>query len=120
MEIPKFNETFIPILEVLSNGEVLHHRKLIQRVESEFYSELSDNLKHQLTKSGERLIENRIAWGKSYLKKGGLVHYPKRGFVQITDQGKNVRKEKLHERGGFEQQLIETVLRPECISKLPR
>src|SRR5690606_7209165 len=25
---------------------------------------------------------------KSYLKKGGLVHYPQRGYVQITEKGK--------------------------------
>jgi len=40
------------------------------------------------TKSGEILIRNRIAWGKSYLKKGGFVNYPKRGMVQITQKGK--------------------------------
>jgi len=44
-------------------------------------------LKDQTTKSGDRLIENRIAWGKSYLKKGGYVHYPTRGHVQITEKG---------------------------------
>lgn len=39
------------------------------------------------TKSGEILINNRIAWGKSYLKKGGYIHYPSRGNVQITEKG---------------------------------
>ena len=47
----------------------------------------------QTTKSGELLIENRINWGKSYLKKGGLVHYPQRGFVQIAEKGKAVNNE---------------------------
>jgi restriction system protein len=35
------------------------------------------------------LIDNRIAWGKSYLKKGGYITFPQRGFVQITEKGKN-------------------------------
>jgi restriction system protein len=87
MNLPKFNETFMPILEVLSDGEAIHHRELIKRVRDRYYSHLPQELLQQHTKSGEILIENRIAWGKSYLKKGGLVHYPKRGMVQITDAG---------------------------------
>lgn len=88
MELPKFNETFLPILEVLSDEKILKGRDMIKIVEEKYYSDLPDELLSQTTKSGDRLIENRIAWGKSYLKKGGLVHYPKRGYIQITEKGK--------------------------------
>lgn len=93
MDIPKFNETFLPILEVLKNGEVIKSRELLNQVEERFYSNLPKSLLDKKTKSGDRLIENRIGWGKSYLKKGGLVHYPRRGMVQITEKGKSVREE---------------------------
>jgi len=93
MELPKFNETFIPILEVLKDGQIIKGRDLIRVVEERFYSELPKELLEQTTKSGDRLIENRIAWGKSYLKKGGLVHYPQRGYVQITEKGKTAKAE---------------------------
>jgi restriction system protein len=89
MEIPKFNETFIPILEVLKDGRVLKSRALIEEVKQRFYSGLSEDQLKQETKSGELLIDNRIAWGKSYLKKGGFISFPERGLVQITDKGKN-------------------------------
>ena len=95
MSLPKFNETFLPILEVLKDGELISGRALLQIVEEKFYSDLPAELLAQTTKSGERLIENRIAWGKSYLKKGGLVHYPQRGFVQITDKGKEAKPDTL-------------------------
>jgi restriction system protein len=95
MDLPKFNETFIPILEVLSDGEIITGRELIKKVEEKFYSHLPDDLLSEVTKSGERLLENRIAWGKSYLKKGGLVHYPQRGHVQITTKGKEAKAENL-------------------------
>ncbi len=88
VDLPKFNETFLPILEVLADGRVLKGRELLREVEERFYSDLPEELLRQTTKSGGRLIENRISWGKSYLKKGGLVHYPQRGQVQITDKGK--------------------------------
>lgn len=89
MEIPKFDETFIPILEVLKEGKVLRSRELIEEVKTKFYSGLSEEQLKQETKSGDLLIDNRIAWGKSYLKKGGYITFPQRGFVQITEKGKN-------------------------------
>ncbi len=89
MEIPKFDETFIPILEVLKDNKIYKSRELIEAVKTKFYSELSDVQLKQETKSGDLLIDNRIAWGKSYLKKGGYITFPQRGFVQITEKGKN-------------------------------
>lgn len=88
IEIPKFHETFIPILKVLENGETLHTRELYKLVIDKFYSNLSKEQLEQKTKSGDTLIINRIAWGKSYLKKGGFIEFPKRGLVRITDKGK--------------------------------
>lgn len=88
MEIPKFDETFIPILEVLKKGKVYKTRELIEEVKSKFYSGLSDDQLKVETKSGDLLIDNRIAWGKSYLKKGGYIFFPERGLVQITEKGK--------------------------------
>lgn len=88
MELPKFHETFIPILEILSDGKTLHHRDLLNKVVEKYYSDLPVELLNEKTKSGEKLILNRIAWGKSYLKKAGYIIYPERGFVQITEKGK--------------------------------
>lgn len=89
MEIPKFDETFLPILEVLKNGKIFKSRELIKEVRIKFYSGLSEDQLKQKTKSGDLLIDNRIAWGKSYLKKGGYISFPERGHVQITDKGKS-------------------------------
>jgi restriction system protein len=89
MEIPKFDETFIPILEILKTGKVYKTRELIEEVKSKFYSGLTDEQLKEETKSGDLLIDNRIAWGKSYLKKGGYISFPARGHVQITEKGKS-------------------------------
>ena len=89
MEIPKFDETFIPILEVLKDGKVYKHRELIEAVKAKFYSDLTEEQLKEETKSGDLLIDNRIGWGKTYLKKGGYVESPQRGLVQITEKGRN-------------------------------
>ena len=90
-EIPKFHETFNPILEILQNGEMIHTREMQRLVIEKYYADLPGELLNEKTKSGEVLINNRIAWGKSYLKKGGYIHYPERGYVQITEKGREQR-----------------------------
>jgi restriction system protein len=94
-ELPKFHETFNPILEILSNGQVMYYRDLLKTVVDKYYSNLPKELLDQKTKSGDLLILNRIAWGKSYLKKGGYIIFPERGMVQITEKGKKSINEKL-------------------------
>ena len=89
IELPKFHETFNPILDILSDGKTIHTREMQEKVIQKYYSNLSKELLEEKTKSGEILINNRIAWGKSYLKKGGYIHYPERGHVQITQKGLN-------------------------------
>lgn len=87
LEIPKFHETFNPILEILSDGKTIHTREMQKLVIEKYYSQLPNELLEKKTKSGEILINNRIAWGKSYLKKGGYIEYPERGHLKITDKG---------------------------------
>lgn len=87
-EIPKFHETFLPILDVLSTGEILHYQELYKRVKQKFYSHLPDNLLTQKTKTGQILIHNRMGWAKSYMKEGSYISQPERAMVQITDKGK--------------------------------
>lgn len=87
LEIPKYNETFNPILEILKNEDVIHRRELIKNVINKYYLGLPKELLEEKIKSGDILIENRIAWGISYLKQSDYIKYPKRGFVQITSKG---------------------------------
>lgn len=89
IEIPKFHETFNPILDVLSNGQTIHTREMQRLVIEKYYAALPNELLSEKTKSGEILINNRIAWEKSYLKKGGYIVYPERGNVKITEKGLN-------------------------------
>jgi len=57
-DLPKFQETFNPILEILSNGQIIHHRELLKKVLEKYYSELPKELLDLKTKSGEPLILN--------------------------------------------------------------
>jgi len=96
MDLPKYHETFIPILKILNDGKAIHINELRKRVRDQFYSNLSQELLTLKTKSGDVLILNRIAWGKAYLKQAKMVKQPERGIVQITEKGTSaLKKEKL-------------------------
>lgn len=92
MDIPKFHETFFPILEVLRDGKTIHFRELYKVVKEKYFNLLTDEQLRETTKSGDILIDNRIGWGKTYLKKGGYIEYPERGYVRITAKGANHKK----------------------------
>ena len=92
MELPKYHETFVQVLEILSKVESLNSRELASRVRDKYYSDLPIDLLNKKTSSGANVLLDRILWGKSYLKMAKFLSYPKRGFVQITEKGKKVLK----------------------------
>ena len=92
MELPKYHETFIPILETLNTLEPISSRELANRVRDKYYSHLPPEIINKKTSSGANVLLDRILWGKSYLKMAKFLSYPKRGFVQISDKGKQILK----------------------------
>ncbi len=92
MELPKYHETFTPILEILANGEAIHYNELQKKVRDKYYSDLPQDLLDKKTSTGVNVLLDRIGWGKSYLKQGKLVEYPKRAMVKITEKGKIIVK----------------------------
>ena len=88
MELPKYHETFIPILETLNPVDSLKSRELASKIRDIYYSHLPEKLLKQKTSSGANVLLDRVLWGKSYLKMAKFVSYPKRGRVQITEKGK--------------------------------
>jgi len=92
MELPKYYETFLPILETLGNEKPIHYKELRIVIRNKYYSDLPQNLLERKTSSGANVLLDRIGWGKSYLNLGKYVFYPKRGMVQITEKGKQILK----------------------------
>jgi restriction system protein len=86
-QIPKFHETLIPILTILSDRQPVHWNDMSIKVRNRFYNDLPEDLMRLKTKSGDPIILNRIGWGKSYLHQAKMVFFPSRGLVQITDKG---------------------------------
>lgn len=98
MALPKFDETFYPILSVLKNGATVKSSDLPDLlIEHNFFNPNQEELLLK-TASGGNVYRDRVSWGKTYLKQGKFVTQPSRGLVQITQKGKDflsAGKEKL-------------------------
>lgn len=86
MSIPKFFECFPLIMDCLSDGKSY----TVKEIREYFFRKLniSEEEKQQLLPSGMPIINNRIGWAFTYLKKAGLIEYPQRGVCRITSRGK--------------------------------
>lgn len=88
--MPKFDETLFPILDVLKDGKP-RSLKDISDILLEKYFALTEEEKREVVSSGKSRFFDRVGWGRTYLKKAGLVFQSKKGAdVQITEEGQKV------------------------------
>lgn len=86
MAIPKYNELYPNVLNVLSDGNEYSTRDMDEIIIDQL--NLTEEERNEMLPSGnQKTIKNRIGWARSYLKKAGLIASRKRGFVNITDLG---------------------------------
>lgn len=86
MPIPKFNDLFNDILELLSDKKEYKTRDVKEIISNKL--DLTDEERQELIPSGaEPIIKNRIGWSLTSLKKAGYVESKKWGSVNITELG---------------------------------
>lgn len=89
MPIPKFDETFLPILKVLEKQkQAIPFSDLPRLILEEKFFKLSGEELAQRTASGGLIFRDRVSWGKTYLKQAKYVSQPSRAMVEITDKGR--------------------------------
>lgn len=89
MTIPDYQTLMLPLLKFLSDFQEHNAKEAIEHLSNEF--NLTEAERKTLLSSGKQfIIDNRIAWAKTYLLKAGLLSAPKRSYVKITDRGLEV------------------------------
>jgi restriction system protein len=92
MTIPDFQTIMLPLLKFLSDGYEHSTRETIEHIID--YFKLSEEEKRELLPSGRQpMIDNRVGWSRTYLKKAGLIDSARRGWLKITERGRDVLKE---------------------------
>jgi restriction system protein len=93
MKIPDFQSIMLPLMEIAADKTIHPFRDVINQLIEQF--ELTEEEKKELLPSGKQpIFENRTGWAKTHLKKAGLLIYPKRGCIQITERGSSVLENK--------------------------
>jgi len=94
MAVPDYQKVMLPILEVASDEREHSFREVVDLLANKYG--LTEEERTELLPSGTQAVfDNRIGWAKTYLKKAGLLEYPKRGNIKITERGKRVLAEKV-------------------------
>lgn len=91
MSIPDFQSTMLPLLKLAGDNKEHTIREAIDHMSNVF--KLSEEEKKAVLPSGQQyIIDNRVGWARTYMKKAGLLETPKRSFFKITDLGLDVLK----------------------------
>lgn len=86
MAIPKYNDLFSDVLEVLLDKNEHRTRDVKEIISNKL--DLTDEERQELIPSGkETIIKNRIGWSITSLKKAGYVESKKWGSINITKFG---------------------------------
>jgi 5-methylcytosine-specific restriction enzyme B len=88
MEIHSFQISMLPLLRVLADGHQHSLNAAVDSVADQMQIPLEKRT--QLRESGVNILYNTVAWAKTYLKQAGLLYYPVRGMMQITDEGREL------------------------------
>ena len=88
LQLPKLEYFLLPFLLEISDGKTRKFESVYQGIVER--SDLTEEqLEARYSATRKLIIRNRVHWAKTYLKLAGLLEYPKRGHVIITDVGKD-------------------------------
>jgi restriction system protein len=93
MPIPDYQSCMLPLLEFAADGKEHATHEGVEALARHF--NLTEEEQKRLLPSGtQSVLANRVGWGRTYLKKAGLLEYPKRGQFKITNRGLDVLAQK--------------------------
>jgi len=88
---PKFHELMRPMLEACADGQPHSVKEVIERMIAS--SDLSEEQLAETIPSGQSRYRNRSLWAATYLRKAQALTTPRRGWVQLGDQGRDLLAE---------------------------
>jgi restriction system protein len=91
--IPDYQTCMLPLLKFTADEKVHSLLEAVEYIAKQF--KLNEAEMNELLPSGtQTIINNRVGWARTYLKKAGLLEDPKRARFQITQRGLDLLKEK--------------------------
>lgn len=92
MAIPDFQSLLLPVLRLASDNAEHTISGSAERLADEL--QLGEAEREAVYESGSGLIfRDRVSWARSYLKMAGLLESTRRGYLRITERGKQLLNE---------------------------
>src|SRR3989338_7429572 len=89
MTIPDYQTIMLPLLKIAGDKKEHSIREAIDHICDLF--KLSEQERKEVLPSGRSyIIDNRVGWARTYLKKAGLLEDTRRSYFRITDKGAEV------------------------------
>jgi len=89
MPIPDYQSIMLPLLKFAGDKKEHSIREAIEHIANIF--NLSEEEQREVLPSGRQyIIDNRVGWARTYLKKAGLLESTQRSYFKITDLGLEV------------------------------
>jgi restriction system protein len=87
--IPDYQSIMLPLLKFAGDKKEHSIREAIEHIANIF--NLSEEERREVLSSGQQyIIDNRVSWARTFLKKAGLLESTKRAYFKITDRGLEV------------------------------
>src|SRR5688572_11132109 len=87
MPIPSHTGFYRPLLELAADGQDHVFRDAVEQLAVTF-GITPDEREQLIPSGGQRLLDNRVGWGRTFLAKAGLLQSQKRGVFRITERGR--------------------------------
>ena len=92
MPIPDYQSCMLPLLLFAADGTEHTLKEAVASLAEEFH--LTDEERSAYLPSRQQtVIQNRVAWARTYMKKAGLLASPRRGYLAITERGRSALRE---------------------------
>jgi len=87
--IPSLDELMLPMLKFLGDGQE-HSMREVEDHLAKVFNLTEEEIAQRYEVSGDSIFKNRVSWARTYLLKAKLIDVPRRGYVIITNRGREV------------------------------
>lgn len=92
MAVPDFQSIMLPLLECLKDKKEHTLREVIEKISEKF--NLTEEERGIMLPSGKQpMIDNRVGWARTYMKKAKFIDMPRRGYMRISERGMEILKQ---------------------------
>ncbi len=91
MALPNFQEIMLPLLKFAGDQKEHSFREAVEHIANLF--KVSEEERSEVLPSGQYILDNRVGWARTYLKKSGLLETTKRSYFKITELGLQLLQE---------------------------